>query len=62
MDRDQALAELPMAHAVALRLRAAGADDQTIATALGIDAAGVPALLEVAEAKMSAELARDANC
>ena len=59
MDRDRALAELPVAYAVALRLRAAGADDQAIAAALGIDAAGVPALLEVAEAKLSAELARD---
>jgi len=59
MDRDRALAELPLAYAVALRLRAAGADDQDIATALGIDPAGVPALLEVAEAKLSAELARD---
>jgi len=48
-----------VAHAVALRLRAVGADDLAIAAALGIDAAGVPALLEVAEAKLSAELARD---
>jgi DNA-directed RNA polymerase specialized sigma24 family protein len=59
MDRDRALAELPVAYAVALRLRAAGADNQAIADALGIDPAGVPALLEVAEAKLSAELARD---
>jgi DNA-directed RNA polymerase specialized sigma24 family protein len=61
MDRDHALAELPVAYAVALRLRAVGADDQAIADALGIDPAGVPALLEVAEAKLSAELARDAG-
>jgi DNA-directed RNA polymerase specialized sigma24 family protein len=59
VDRERALAELPVAYAVALRLRAAGADDQTIAAALGIDPAGVPALLEVAEAKLSAEMARD---
>ena len=59
MDRDRALAELPVAHAVALRLRTAGADDGAIAAALGIDPAGVPALLEVAEAKLSAELARN---
>ena len=59
MDRDRALAELPVAHAVALRLAAAGADEQAIAAALGIDVAGVPALLKVAEAKLSAELARD---
>ena len=59
MDRDRVLAELPLAYAVALRLRAAGADDRAIAAALGIDPVGVPALLEVAEAKLSAELARD---
>jgi hypothetical protein len=59
VDRDRALAELTVAHAVALRLRAAGADDEAIAAALGIDVAGVPALLEVAEAKLRAELARD---
>ena len=59
MDRDRALAELPVAYAVALRLREGGADDEAIAAALGIDAAGVPALLEVAQAKLSAELARD---
>jgi len=59
MDRDRALAELPLAYAVALRLRAAGADDRAIAAALGIDPVGVPSLLEVAEAKLSAELARD---
>ena len=58
MDRDRALAELPVAHAVALRLRAAGADEGVIAAALGIDPAGVPALLEVAEAKLAAELSR----
>jgi hypothetical protein len=58
VDRDRALAELPVAHAVALRLRAAGADEGVIAAALGIDPAGVPALLEVAEAKLAAELSR----
>lgn len=59
VDRDRALGELPVAHAVALRLRAAGAGEQTIAAALGIDPAGVAVLLEVAEAKLAAELARD---
>ena len=62
MDRVRALAELPVAHAVALRLRAAGADDRAIAAALGIDPAGVPALLEVAEAKLAAAQARDPGC
>lgn len=47
------LAELPTAHAVALRLREAGAGEATIAAALGIPLEGVRALLEVAEAKLA---------
>jgi hypothetical protein len=60
MDREGALPRLSLAHAVALRLHAADADDQTIAIALGIDAAGVPALIRVAEAKLRVEQDRDA--
>lgn len=52
MDRDQALAELPVAYATALRLRAAGAEPSLIADALGIDAQGVDPLLVLAEAKL----------
>jgi DNA-directed RNA polymerase specialized sigma24 family protein len=54
MDRASALDELPEAHAVALRLRDAGHDDQAIATALGIDLEAVEPLLRVAVAKLSA--------
>lgn len=53
------MAELPLSHAVALRLRDAAADDETIARALAIEREGVPALLRIAEAKLSAELARE---
>ena len=47
------LAELPTAHAVALRLREAGAGEATIGVALGIPMEGVRALLEVADAKLA---------
>jgi hypothetical protein len=59
MNRERAIGELPLPHAVALRLRDANADDETIAHALGIDPQGIPALLRIAEAKLSAELHRD---
>lgn len=61
MDREHAIGELPLSHAVALRLRDAAADDKTIAKALGIDPEGIPALLRIAEAKLSAQLARGAE-
>ena len=44
--------ELPVALAIALRLRHAGASDELIATALGIEPEGVGSLLTVAEAKL----------
>ena len=53
MDREQALVELSTAHAVALRLRSAGAGDQLIAAALDIPLEAVRALLEVADAKLA---------
>lgn len=52
MDRRAALAELPHAHAVALRLRAAGAEDRVIAVALGIADEAVAPLIDLAEAKL----------
>ena len=52
MDRRTALAELPDAHAVALRLRAAGAEDGVIAVALGIAVEAVGPLIDLAEAKL----------
>ncbi len=56
MDRAQAIAELPMPYAVALRLRDAAADQVTIARALGIEPDGVPGVLRLGEAKLSALL------
>lgn len=57
MDRDRALWELPAAYATALRLHAAGARRELIATALGIDVDGVESLLVLAEAKLHRVLA-----
>ncbi|MGH9224405.1 MAG: hypothetical protein ACRD2W_11640 [Acidimicrobiales bacterium] len=56
MDRQTALLDLPTAHAVALRLHAAGAADDAIAEALGIPVASVAGLLRIAEAKLAALL------
>jgi hypothetical protein len=61
VDREQAITELPLAHAVALRLRDAAIDDETIAKALGIEPEGVPGLMRIADAKLSAELARESE-
>jgi DNA-directed RNA polymerase specialized sigma24 family protein len=52
VERDQAMAELPVAYATALRLQAAGAEQSLIADALGIDIFGVGPLLALAEAKL----------
>jgi hypothetical protein len=61
VDRQEAIGELHLSHAVALRLRDAAADDETIAKALGIEPEGVPSLLRIAEAKLWAQLARGAE-
>jgi len=45
--------ELPVAHAVALRLRAAGAGADTIAAALDIPPKSVAIVLKLAEAKLN---------
>lgn len=50
---------LPGAHAEALLLRSAGADDGAIAAAVGIPVESVPALLAVAVAKLAAATATD---
>ena len=47
-----AVASLPIAHAVLLRLRAAGAEDHVIAAALDIEVDAVPALAAIALAKL----------
>lgn len=46
------LDELPPLLAVALRLHHAGHPDAVVATALGVPPEGVPALLQVARAKL----------
>jgi hypothetical protein len=61
VDREHAIAELHLSYAVALRLRDVDADDETIARALGIEPEGIAALLRIAEAKLSARLARGAE-
>jgi hypothetical protein len=53
VDRDEALALLPWAHARALRLDALGADAALIADCLGIEPESVQPLLEVAAAKLA---------
>jgi hypothetical protein len=50
--RDSLLRRLPLAHAVAVRLREAGADDELIAAALDIEPEGVEPLLGIAAAKL----------
>ena len=50
--RDSLLRRLPLAHAVAVRLREADADDELIATALDIEPEGVEPLLAIASAKL----------
>ena len=54
--REAEISALPIAHAVALRLRAGGAADELIATALGIDIDEIAVVIEIAEAKLAAEL------
>lgn len=61
MDRAQAIAELPMPYAVALRLCDVAADHETIARALGIEPEGVPGVLRLGEAKLSALLGENAE-
>jgi DNA-directed RNA polymerase specialized sigma24 family protein len=56
MDHETALLDLPTAHAVALRLHAAGAGDEAVAQALGIPVTSVAGVLRIAEAKLAALL------
>jgi DNA-directed RNA polymerase specialized sigma24 family protein len=59
MELAEALDALPEAHAVALRLEAAGVDPAVIAAGLGIDEVSVHPLLEVAREKLTRLLATD---
>ena len=56
MDRQAALLELATAYAVAIRLRDAGAADDSVAQALDIPIESVAGVLRVAEAKLAALL------
>lgn len=55
--RARALAALPTAYAVALRMHEGGRTDAEIAHALGIDPVGVATLLDLARAKLETLLA-----
>jgi hypothetical protein len=52
MDDREALTRLPRPYALALRLRAAGVDDALIADCVGVEPESLPALLEIATAKL----------
>ena len=58
MDAPEALAALPRPYSLALRLRAAGVEDRLIADCLGVELEAVPALLEIAAAKLDASTQR----
>jgi hypothetical protein len=51
MERTEQLEQLPLAHAIALRMHEAGADHVLIAAALAIEPESVRPLLELASAK-----------
>ena len=59
MDPAEALAGLPPAHSLALRLHGLGADLDLIAQALRIEPEGVTSLLTVAQAKLDEVLHDD---
>jgi hypothetical protein len=58
VDREQALEQLPQTHAAALRLRSRGLDDDAIAAALTLEPEAVALLLQIADAKLAALLAK----
>jgi DNA-directed RNA polymerase specialized sigma24 family protein len=59
--REEALARLPLPYAVALRMRDAGASDELVADALGIDGHTVASLLTLADAKLATLLSEAAD-
>jgi hypothetical protein len=54
VDREEAIERLPFPYATALRLRAEGVPDETIARSLAIDQDAAVAFFELAEAKLGA--------
>jgi hypothetical protein len=59
VDRSSAVRELPVLHAVAIRLRDDGLSDHVIAVALEIDDDQVPMLLNIAERKLTSLMGSD---
>lgn len=57
VDRARAIRELPAAYAQALALRDEGAEDGVIAERLAVAPEAIPALLELADAKLTRILA-----
>jgi len=55
-EREQALAELPVVYAVALRLSDAGVSTEVIAHAVGVEPEAVDPLLRLAKAKLAERL------
>ena len=53
MERHRAMADLPALHAVALRLRDAGADRRTIAVAVGLEEDQIATFLAIADQKLA---------
>ncbi|HEX2285590.1 MAG TPA: hypothetical protein VHI10_12345 [Mycobacterium sp.] len=57
--RSDALDQLPLPYATALRLRDAGIDENVIAECVGVEPEAIPTLMAVAEAKLAAAGYRD---
>jgi hypothetical protein len=57
--REQALEQLPAAYAIAIRLRDSGAPEDVIARGLGTEPEAVATLLDIADRKLAALVARD---
>jgi hypothetical protein len=60
VDRSSAVQQLPVLHAVAIRLRDEGCADHVIAAALDIDDDQVPLLLHLAASKLANLICLDA--
>ncbi|WP_133119063.1 hypothetical protein [Mycolicibacterium agri] len=58
-ERNAAMDRLPLPYSIALRLRTAGIPDNVIAECLGVAPEAVGTLLQLAEAKLAAQVHRD---
>lgn len=59
VDRSSAVRQLPVLHAVAIRLRDEGLGDRVIAVALELEDDQVPTLLQIADSKLAHLMALD---